>query len=107
MVNIRPDLEVCESDEDFLIGYQKIKCHLIFDVKLSENFRRKTRYVAGGHTTETPSTLTYSSVVSIDYVQNLSSQKRCLRNMIGKMPRKQFQRMSQNQGGNQSYPIVL
>ena len=62
MVNIRPDLEVWESNEDRLIGYQKIKCHLIFDIKLGENFYRKARYMVGGHTTETPATLIYSSV---------------------------------------------
>ena len=69
MVNIRPALEVWENEEDELIGYQKIKCHLIFDIKLGENFRRKARYVAGGHTTETPASLTYSSVVSRDSVR--------------------------------------
>ena len=29
-------------------GYQQIKCHMIFDVKMGENFRRKARFVAGG-----------------------------------------------------------
>ena len=41
---------------------------MIFDIKLSENFRQKARFVAGGHTTDTPSTLTYSSVVAQDSV---------------------------------------
>ena len=45
-------------------------CHLIFDVKFGENFRRKARFVAGGHTTEVPDSLiTYSSVVSRDSVR--------------------------------------
>ena len=69
MVNIRPALEIWETDEEKLIGYQKIKCHIIFDIKLGENFRRKARYVAGGHTTETPASLTYSSVVARDSVR--------------------------------------
>ena len=69
MINIRPALEVWENDEDKLIGYQKIKCHMIFDIKLGENFRRKARYVAGGHMTETPASLTYSSVVARDSVR--------------------------------------
>ena len=64
MVNVRPALEVWEKPEDLLVGFQKIKYHLIFDIKLGENFRRKTRYVAGGHTIETPENLTYSSLVS-------------------------------------------
>ena len=50
-------------------GYQQISYHIIFDVKMGENFRRKARLVAGGHTTATPSTLTYSSVVSRDSVR--------------------------------------
>ena len=41
---------------------------MIFDVKLGENFRRKARFVAGGRTTEMPTSLTYSSVVSRDSV---------------------------------------
>ena len=57
------------NDEEKLIGYQKIRCHIIFDIKLGENFRRKARYVAGGHTTETPASLTYSSVVARDSVR--------------------------------------
>jgi hypothetical protein len=48
-------------------GYQKIRCHLIFDVKM-DNFARKARMVAGGHTTETPLSLTYASVVSRESV---------------------------------------
>ena len=50
-------------------GYTKIECHMIFDIKMGENFRRKARLVAGGHTTRTPSSLTYSSVVSRDSVR--------------------------------------
>ena len=42
---------------------------MIFDIKFGENFRRKARLVTGGHTTEAPATLTYSSVVSHDSVQ--------------------------------------
>ena len=50
-------------------GYKHITCHFIFDVKLGENFRRKARFVAGGHLTEAPASLTYSSVVSRDSVR--------------------------------------
>ncbi len=45
------------------IGYQKIPCHMIFDVKM-EDFRQKARLVAGGHLTKAPATITYASVVS-------------------------------------------
>ena len=65
MRTIRPVFEVWEKDvEHIQPGYQQIKCHMIFDVKMCENFRCKARFVAGGHTTETPTSLTYSSVVS-------------------------------------------
>jgi hypothetical protein len=38
---------------------------MIFDVKM-EDFRHKARFVAGGHTTDTPHAMTYASVVSIE-----------------------------------------
>ena len=38
---------------------------------MGENFRRKARMVAGGHTTNTPSSITYSSVVSRDSIRIL------------------------------------
>ena len=43
--------------------------HLIFDVKLGENFRRKARLVADGHRTQTPASITYRSVVGRDSVR--------------------------------------
>ena len=58
-----------KSEGEIPVGYQQVKCHLVFDVKMGENFRRKARFVAGGHTTEVPSTLTYASVVSRDSVR--------------------------------------
>ena len=42
---------------------------MIFDMKFGENFRRKARLVAGGHMTDTPSTLTFSFVISHDSVR--------------------------------------
>ena len=66
MRNVRPAFEVWEKSTDNIpLGYQQIRCHLIFDVKMGENFRRKARFVAGGHMTEVPDSLiTYLSVVS-------------------------------------------
>jgi hypothetical protein len=49
------------------VGFQEIECHMIFDVKM--DLTRKARFVAGGHTTETPASITYSSVVSRDSVR--------------------------------------
>ena len=70
MRNVRPAFEVFEGTKDqFPVGYQFMKCHIIFNIKFRENFHHKARLVAGGHTTETPATLTYSSVVSRDAVR--------------------------------------
>ena len=70
MQNVRPAFEKWEERESELppAAYQKIKCHFIFDIKMGENFRRKARLVANGNKTETPASLTYSSVVSRDLV---------------------------------------
>jgi hypothetical protein len=50
-------------------GYQEIKYHWVFDIKIDGNFTRKARLVTGGHTTETPVAMTYSSVVSRDSIR--------------------------------------
>ena len=49
------------------VGYKEITCHLIFDLKMV--MTRKACYVAGGHLTDVPTSMTYSSVVSRDSVQ--------------------------------------
>jgi hypothetical protein len=41
---------------------------MISNVKMGENFRRKARFVADDHKTKTPTTMTYSPVVSTDSV---------------------------------------
>ena len=53
--------------KDKYVGFQEIKCHMIFDVKM--DLTRKARFVAGGHLTEPPASITYSSVVSRDSVR--------------------------------------
>ncbi len=50
------------------IGYQKIPCHMIFDVKMKD-FQQKAQPVAGGHWTKAPATITYASVVSHETVR--------------------------------------
>ena len=71
MTNNRVAFQTYDGDPHELIGYEEITAHLIFDVKLSENFRRKARYVADGHLVETPASITYSTVVSRDSVRIL------------------------------------
>ena len=51
-----------------LVVYQEIRCHMIFDIKMDGQFTRKACYVAGGHTTDPPSSITYSSVVFRDSI---------------------------------------
>ena len=69
MNNFRIAFELHDGNPKELIGYQEIRCHLIFDIKLGENFQCKARYVADGYKTETPASVTYSSVVSCDSVR--------------------------------------
>jgi hypothetical protein len=56
------------DDEQVFVGYQFIKCHMIFNVKTG-SFKRKARYVAGGHRTEAPSAIKYASLVSIESIR--------------------------------------
>ena len=70
MRNVRIAFEEFNGNkEDIPPGYQQVNCYMIFDIKMGENFRRKARMVAGGHTTNTPSSITYSSVVSRNSVR--------------------------------------
>ena len=69
MKNVRVAFQELESNPNDLIGYQQITGHLVFDVKLGENFRRKACFVADGHKMETPASVTYSTVVSRDSVR--------------------------------------
>ena len=69
MKNVGPAFEIFEGRVDDLVYYQKIECHVVWDIKLGENFRKKERLVARGHTTDTPSSITYSSVISRDSVR--------------------------------------
>jgi hypothetical protein len=57
MKNNRLAFQFLEEDEAIPIGYKWIKCHMIFDVKM--DFTRKARFVAGGHMTDPPASITY------------------------------------------------
>ena len=64
MKNVRQAFEVQVKLKEYLPnGYQEIKCHMIFDIKVGEKFRRKARLVGG---TTAPGSITYLSVVSRD-----------------------------------------
>ena len=71
MKNARVAFKEYDDNPEQLIGFKQITAHLIFDVKLGENFRRKARLVADGHKMDTPASMTYSTVVSRDSVRIL------------------------------------
>ena len=68
MKNVRIAFGIKETSTTPPVGYQQIRCHGIFDVKM-DGFARKYRMVAGDHTTEAPKTLIYASVVSRESVR--------------------------------------
>lgn len=68
MKEVKVAVRILSEDEPDPVGYQKIRCHMIFDVKM-EDFRRKARLVAGGHVTKAPASITYASVVSRETVR--------------------------------------
>ncbi len=63
MREVRKAFEILPEWQNVPVGYQKIPCHMVFDVKM-ENFKRKACLVAGGHRTKAPATITYASIVS-------------------------------------------
>ncbi|KAL7525384.1 hypothetical protein ACHAXR_000985, partial [Thalassiosira sp. AJA248-18] len=63
MKNVKVAFKMLDDDETVPQDYQFVRCHMIFDVKM-EDFRRKARFVAGGHMTKAPAAMTYASVVS-------------------------------------------
>ena len=50
-------------------GYEHIKVHMIFDIKMGGEFTRKSILLANVHTTAPPSSITYSSIVSKESVR--------------------------------------
>ena len=49
-------------------GYEHINVHMIFDSNMDGKFNRKAIFLADGHTTAQPSSITYSSFVSRESV---------------------------------------
>lgn len=58
-----------ENKTDIPPGFQYVDYHILFDIKMRRNFRRKARIVAGKHKTSTPLSMAHFSVVSIDSVR--------------------------------------
>jgi hypothetical protein len=68
MKNVQIAFKILNGDESVPTTYQEIRCHMIFDINV-EYFRCKTRFVAGGHTTDNPHVVTYASVLSRESVR--------------------------------------
>jgi hypothetical protein len=66
MKNVNYAFEFLKPGERIPVSYKWIPLHMMFDVKM--NFVHKARLVAGGHRTDPPTSLTYSSVISRDSV---------------------------------------
>ena len=61
MKNVREAFKILAESGKPPPGYQKIRCHMIFDIKM-EDSRCKERVVVGVHVTDPPDTITYASV---------------------------------------------
>jgi hypothetical protein len=62
-----PFFQILDDYDAFSPTYQEIRCHIIFNVNM-EDFWRKARFVAGGHTIDTPHDMRYSGAVSRESV---------------------------------------
>jgi hypothetical protein len=64
--NVQVAFKFLEDGKAIPVAHKKIPCHIIFDIKM--DFTRKACFVAGGHKTDPPTSMSYSSVVSSDSV---------------------------------------
>ncbi len=53
MIEVQKAFDILPDGTTAPVGYQKIPCHMIFDVKM-EDFKHKAQLVAGGHMTKAP-----------------------------------------------------
>ena len=63
MGKVRVAFQILANGEKAPFGFERIGCHLIFDVKM-ENFQFKGRMVGNSNETGNPASLTYVLVVS-------------------------------------------
>ena len=63
MENVRVAFDVKDEVKVSPVGYQEIGCHPIFDIKATM-LTQKVCFVAGGHTMDTTSVMTYALVTS-------------------------------------------
>ena len=63
MSAVKVAFKILDEDERPPIGFQYMKCHMVFSIKI-EDFSCKACLVAGGHMVESAKHLTYASMVS-------------------------------------------
>ena len=68
MENVRVAFEVLKNWKPVPIGHQFVQCHMVFHIKI-ENFRCKSRLVAGVHMIKALATIIYASIVSRETVR--------------------------------------
>ncbi len=68
MKNVHSAFNVLEDSMNGPQGFQFIKCHMLFDVKM-EGFHCKAHLVTEGSMTNVPATFTYISVVTCETEQ--------------------------------------
>ena len=66
--NMRAAFKILVEDGNPPPCYKKIRCHMIFDISM-EDFRRRTRLVAGGHITKPPDIIMYAIVASRETIR--------------------------------------
>lgn len=59
---------VLGDDDENAPGYQCIKCHIVFDIKI-RSFRLKVHLVAGGNVTDPVAPITYASILSRESIR--------------------------------------
>jgi len=64
MLHVFPAFKILDEGQDASLMSKYIRCHMIFYLKL--DLTHKAHFVAGGHMTDPPTSLTYSSVVTRD-----------------------------------------
>jgi hypothetical protein len=67
MLHVFPAFKILDEGERAPLMSKYIRCHMIFDLEL--DLSRKACFVTGGHMTDPPASLTYSSMVSRDSVR--------------------------------------
>ena len=67
MNNVRIAFDIKQHRESAPAGFKRIPLTMIFDIKL--DFTKKARLVVGGHITDPPTSMTYSSVLSRESVR--------------------------------------